>query len=54
MVKTVNDIDILEQEKITSTMNRVGTKKELYHYLEREVGSEIEISWRTSIFYVSF
>lgn len=53
MVKIVNNVDM--EESIKEAQNiKTGSKREVLKYLEKEMGSEVEISWKTSVFFMKF
>jgi hypothetical protein len=51
--KSAYNVDMDEQQKEAENF-RQGSKREALSYLEKEIGSEIEISWMTSVFFMKF
>jgi len=44
-------VDDLNQKKVQQNVK--GQRKQLYNYIQTEVGREIEIAWMTEHFYLS-
>lgn len=53
MIKTVMQIDLDKQFAESKKTKKAGTKQEVYRYLEKECGSEVEFCWYTSVFYIT-
>ncbi len=53
MILALNSVDVdLEDSNSKDFINRKGTKQELLMYLIQEVGGSVELSWRSSLFFV--
>ena len=52
MAMYLNEVDIAEQDKLGAQAKKNGNRREVLSYLVAEAGSEIEVAWMTSCFYL--
>lgn len=45
-------MDLAEAAKQALLQKKTGTRRELLNYLIKEVGTEIEFTWMTSVFFI--